>query len=217
MGTKIDFISGDTKKCLIKMSLQLIVAMFFNMTYNLVDSIWIGNLLGETAMAALTTSTPIILIITSIDIGATNGISILISQTTGAKENRKIESLISTSLLTSVIFASIVTVISELSLPFLLRILNTPTETYSLTYSYLSIYLLGYIALYLYCYFTAVLRSFGNTVFQVVAMLVCTILNAIHDPFFKNITGFQGAAIATLISQSTCLIFISTKTKYISV
>ncbi|EQF26975.1 matE family protein [Clostridioides difficile CD160] len=136
MGTKIDFISGDTKKCLVKMSLPLIIAMFLNMAYNLVDSIWIGNLLGETAMAALTTSTPIILIITSIAIGATNGISILISQSIGAKEDRKIESLISTSLLTSVIFALIVTVISELSLPFLLRILNTPTETYSLAYSY---------------------------------------------------------------------------------
>ncbi|EQF26979.1 hypothetical protein QEW_0914 [Clostridioides difficile CD160] len=48
-------------------------------------------------------------------------------------------------------------------------------------------------------------------------MLVCTILNAVLDPFFINIIGFQGAAIATLISQSTCLIFISTKTKYISV
>ena len=106
------------------------------MAYNLVDSICIGNLLGETAMAALTTSTPIILIITSIAIGATNGISILISQSIGAKEDRKIESLISTSLLTSVIFALIVTVISELSLPLLLRILNTPTETYSLAYSY---------------------------------------------------------------------------------
>ena len=42
------------------MVLPMIAAMFLNMMYNLVDSLWIGNLLGETAYAALTNSTPII-------------------------------------------------------------------------------------------------------------------------------------------------------------
>ena len=68
MNSKIDFINGDTKKCLLSMTLPMIVAMFLNMAYNLVDSLWIGNLLGEQAYAALTNSTPIILILTSIGI-----------------------------------------------------------------------------------------------------------------------------------------------------
>ncbi len=62
MQTKIDFIEGNTKHCLMAMALPMIAAMFLNMAYNLVDSLWIGNLLGETAYAALTNSTPIILI-----------------------------------------------------------------------------------------------------------------------------------------------------------
>lgn len=69
MNSKIDFINGDTKKCLLSMTLPMIVAMFLNMAYNLVDSLWIGNLLGEQAYAALTNSTPIILILTSIGMG----------------------------------------------------------------------------------------------------------------------------------------------------
>ena len=51
MNTKLDFINGNTKKCLLAMTLPMIVAMFLNMAYNLVDSLWIGNLLGETAYA----------------------------------------------------------------------------------------------------------------------------------------------------------------------
>lgn len=47
MNSKIDFINGDTKKCLLSMTLPMIVAMFLNMAYNLVDSLWIGNLLGD--------------------------------------------------------------------------------------------------------------------------------------------------------------------------
>ena len=97
MPTKIDFIGGNTKRCLMAMALPMIAAMFLNMMYNLVDSLWIGNLLGETAYAALTNSTPIILILTSVAMGATNGVSILISQAIGAKDKKKTERLIATS------------------------------------------------------------------------------------------------------------------------
>ena len=94
MNTKLDFINGNTKECLISMTIPMIVAMFLNMAYNLVDSLWIGNLLGEQAYAALTNSTPIILLLTSIAMGATNGISILLSQAIGAKNDLKKEQII---------------------------------------------------------------------------------------------------------------------------
>ena len=82
-----------------------------------------------------------------------------------------------------------------------------------MAYSYLAIYILGYLAVYLYLYFTAVLRSFGNSMFQAVAMLVSTILNAILDPIFIHFIGFHGAAIATLLSQVICLLFMLTYLK----
>ena len=208
MQTKLDFIGGNTKRCLMAMALPMIAAMFLNMMYNLVDSLWIGNLLGETAYAALTNSTPIILILTSVAMGATNGISILLSQAIGAKDKEKTESLIATSFCAAVVFSLLVTGLLEAFLPEILKALNTPAETYDMAYSYLSIYVLGYLAVYLYLYFTAVLRSFGNSMFQAVAMLVSTILNAILDPLFIHFIGFHGAAIATLLSQVICLLFM---------
>lgn len=208
MPTKIDFIGGNTKRCLMAMALPMIAAMFLNMMYNLVDSLWIGNLLGETAYAALTNSTPIILILTSVAMGATNGVSILLSQAIGAKDKKKTESLISTFFFVAVAFSILVTILLEVFLPGILKVLNTPAETYDMAYSYLAIYILGYLAVYLYLYFTAVLRSFGNSMFQAVAMLVSTILNAILDPIFIHFIGFHGAAIATLLSQAICLLFM---------
>ena len=208
MTTKIDFIGGNTKRCLMAMALPMIVAMFLNMMYNLVDSLWIGNLLGETAYAALTNSTPVILILTSVAMGATNGVSILISQAIGAKDKNKTESLIATSLCVAVVFSILVTVLLELFLPKILNALNTPKETYDMAFGYLSIYVLGYLAVCLYLYFTAVLRSFGNSLFQAAVMLVATILNAVLDPIFIHFVGFHGAAIATLLSQAICLVFM---------
>ena len=145
MQAKIDFIEGNTRRCLMAMALPMIAAMFLNMAYNLVDSLWIGNLLGETAYAALTNSTPIILILTSVAMGATNGLSILLSQASGAKDKKKTESLIATSLIVAVVFSLLVTLVLELSLSFILNALNTPAETYDMAYSYLAIYVLGYI------------------------------------------------------------------------
>lgn len=208
MNTKIDFVKGDTKKCLAAMVLPMMVAMFLNMAYNLVDSLWIGNLLGETAYAALTNSTPIILILSSIAMGATNGVSILLSQAIGANEKAKTDKLIATSLGVAIVFSLGVTVVLELTLKPILLLLNTPDEVLQMAYQYLSIYVLGYLAVYLYCYFTAVLRSFGNSVFQVIAMLICTLLNAGLDPLFIHFMGFNGAAIATVLSQTLCLLFM---------
>ncbi|QNM05423.1 MATE family efflux transporter [Qiania dongpingensis] len=208
MPVKMDFINGNTRKCLFAMALPMIAAMFLNMAYNLVDSLWIGNLLGKTAYAALTNSTPIILILNAIAMGATNGVAILLSQAIGAKDKTKVESMIATSFLAAAAFALGMTVVLEVALRPLLTLLKTPEGTYQMAYEYLSIYLLGYITVYLYCYFTAVLRSFGNTVFQMAAMLVCTLLNALLDPLFIWWFGFQGTAAATLLSQFLCLFFM---------
>ena len=205
---KIDFIQGETRKCLLAMVLPMIAAMFLNLAYTLVDSLWIGNLLGKIAYAALTNATPVILIVSSIGLGSTNGVAILLSQAVGAGDKEKTERLTATSFVIALIFSAAVTVLTELLLRPLLLLLRTPEETYTLAYRYLAVYLLGYVPVYLYCYFTAVLRSFGNSVFQMVAILICTVLNAILDPILIHFFGFSGAAAATLLSQLLCLVFM---------
>ena len=206
MTNQINFVGGPTKRCLLAMALPMIAALFLNMMYNLVDSLWIGNLLGETAYAALTNSAPVILTLTSIAMGATNGVSILLSQAIGAKEEARTERLIATSLLVAIVFSVLVTVGAELALPAILNGLHTPAETRSMAYEYLSIYMIGYLAVYLYLYFTSVLRSFGHAMFQAIVMLISTVLNAILDPIFIHGMGFRGAAVATLLSQGISLV-----------
>lgn len=208
MNLKLDFINGDTKKCLAAMALPLMAAMFLNMAYNLVDSLWIGNLLGESAYAALTNATPVILILNSIAMGASNGVSILLSQAVGAGKKETAEKMITTSLLAAIVFSLGLTLLLELLLQPILGLLGTSDELMPMAYQYLAIYLSGYLAVFLYCYFTAVLRSFGNSVFQVIAILICTVLNAVLDPVFIHLMGFRGAAVATVLSQALCLVFM---------
>ena len=66
MSKNFDIIHGNPSQCLFAMVLPMMAAMFLNMAYNLVDSLWIGNLLGESAYAALTAATPILLLLNSL-------------------------------------------------------------------------------------------------------------------------------------------------------
>ena len=89
MNSKIDFVNGKTLKALLAMVVPVLLSMILMMAYNMVDSLWIGNLLGEQGYAALTDSTSVILILNALALGSGNGISILVSQVTGAARKKK--------------------------------------------------------------------------------------------------------------------------------
>lgn len=205
MYNTIDFAGEKTLPALLKMALPLTAASFLSMAYNLADSLWIGNLLGEGAMAALASCTPVILLLNAVAMGAAGGVNILLAQLVGAGDKAAKERFLSTSLLAALGLCPLLMGGGELLLPLLLRWLGTPAEIFSMAKDYLALYLLGYLTVFLYNYFAAVLRSHGNSIFQAVAMLLCTLLNALLDPLFIRWLGFSGAAIATVVSQTTAL------------
>ena len=151
MSKNFDIIHGNPSQCLFAMVLPMMAAMFLNMAYNLVDSLWIGNLLGESAYAALTAATPILLLLNSIAMGATNGVAILLSQAIGAGETRRTRTILFTSFILSIVFSLGMTGLLEGMVSPLLRFLQVPSELYEMTCLYLRIYLIGYGAVYLYC------------------------------------------------------------------
>ena len=205
MKNSIDFIGGDTRRSLLRMVGPLLAAMVLTMAYNLVDSLWVGNLMGETGYAALTSSTSVVLILSAIAMGSSNGAAILIAQTAGAK--REAGGLISVSLALAGAFSVGVTAVLGLALRPLLSAMNTLPELFSMAYDYLSVYLLGYAAIFLYMHFTAAFRAFGDPVFQMKGMLLSTVFNAVADPLMIRGFGLRGAAWATVLSEALCLVF----------
>ncbi|GAA0787603.1 MATE family efflux transporter [Hathewaya limosa] len=203
-----DFTIGNTTKKLIGVTVPVLIAFIFSMAYNIVDSLWVGNLLGQKAMAALTVSMSPILLTNSIAMGATNGVVILLSKYIGARDKENENKVITTSFIVAIIFSLGLTIICELGVHTILNILNTPNEIYSMAKEYLMIYMMGYVFVFMYLYFTAVLRSFGNTTMQMLSIIICTILNVIFDPIFINKMGLKGAAIATLFSQAIMMLIM---------
>ncbi|MCR4591220.1 MAG: MATE family efflux transporter [Lachnospiraceae bacterium] len=204
---KIDFINGDAGKSLLKMVIPLFAAMVLMMAYNLVDSVWVGNLLGESGYAALTTAGAVSMILYALTTGISNGVAIVVSRLVGEGDRKKTDKAISTVMIVSMIFAVSLTVILECFLNRILKVFNTPEAIYGDAGSYLSVFLLGYGALLLYMQITSTFRSFGDPVFQMKGMILGTVINIISDPIFIKAFGIKGAAAASVLSQIICLIY----------
>ncbi len=207
MKTKIDFINGKTTGSLLKLFVPLMMAMTLTMAYSMVDSLWIGNLLGEAGMSALTASTAIVLIMNSLSMGVGNGVSVMIAQLVGAKDVSGIKRAAAVIMTVSLAFSGVLCIAGEFAAESILTVMGTPVEVLPEAVSYLRLYLIGNVALFLYMQFTSIFRAFGDSVFQMKGMLLTVIVNAILDPIMISWWGFNGVAIATVISEVMCLIY----------
>lgn len=203
---KTDYVTADTRQALFRMTLPLLVALILNMMYSLIDSLWIGNLLGKKAMAALTSSTAVILLITCVMVGLTNGIAILLAQAIGLKDAMRVRQMKATSFVVSLSVMAVIIGLCEMGVTPILKALRAPEETFSMSSWYLRIYLIGVLPSYFYMYFTTILRCYGNTMFQMIAILISTLLNAVLDPLFMRLFGFNGVAAATVVTQTLSLV-----------
>lgn len=207
MNSKIAFVNGKTGPALGKMFLPLLAAMTLTMVYSMIDSLWVGNLLGEHGMSALTAGTAIVLIMNSLAMGMGNGISVMVANLVGAGKKEKLPGAIATIVAVSIGLSVVVTVGMELLVSPLLSLLGTPQEVFGDAVKYLMIYLIGNGALYLYMQFTSIFRAFGDPVFQMKGMLLTSIFNAVLDPFFIRMWGLAGAAVITVASEVLCLVY----------
>ena len=207
MNSKIDFINGKTLSSLMKMFMPLFAAMTLTMIYSMVDSFWVGNMLGEQGMSALTAGTAIVLLMNSLSMGMGNGISVMVANLVGANDKKRLPGAIATIISVSAAISVFLFIFGELAIHPVLGALKTPEVIYNDAALYLSIYLIGNTALFLYMQFTSIFRAFGDPVFQMKGMLLTAIFNAIADPFFIKIWGLSGAAIVTVLSEIMCLIY----------
>ena len=79
---------GSVSKGLIKLVIPMILGNLLNIAYNIVDTIWIGQMIGPKGLGAIAVSFPIILILMAIASGITVASNILIGQYFGAKDYR---------------------------------------------------------------------------------------------------------------------------------
>ncbi len=204
----IDFTKGRPSRNIIKMFLPLYISYFCTILYDIIGSLWVGTLLGEKALAAQSASVPAVMLFSAIVMGATNGITILLSRYLGSKNHAKVKSTIITSLISLFLFGLILMAVCLIGINGILTSGNVPKQIFGIAKTYLFFRILSFPFIELYMYFAAVLRSYGNTSMQMITVIISTILNIVLDPILILHIGINGAAIATLMSQIVTMLIM---------
>lgn len=197
----IDFTTGNIKSNILKMYIPLYIAYFCSALYDIIGSFWVGSLLGEKALAAMSASFPCVMLFSALAMGATNGVTIILSKYLGEKNKEKVDSALVTSLLALFVFGIILTIGCIAGINPMLILGNTPAEIFQIARTYLLIRILSFPFIELYMYFAAVLRSHGNSSMQMITVILSTTLNIVLDPILIIQIGINGAALATLLAQ----------------
>ena len=194
---------GNVMKSIAYFSIPLVLSSVFQQLYNLVDSIIVGNFVGENALAAVGASYSITMVFMSIAIGSGIGCSVVISQYYGAEFIKKMKTSIYTSIIAVTILSVVLAVVGLCISDFLLEIMKTPSNIFEDASSYLKIYFLGLSFMFLYNIITSIFNALGESKIPMYFLIFSSFLNIFLDLIFvvKLGKGVEGVAIATLIAQ----------------
>ena len=95
---KIDMTTGHIMKNIILFAIPIIIGNVLQQLYTTVDALVIGKYCGDTSLAAVGTSSQPVEVLLCVFLGIGTGVSILISQYTGARESGKVVSVCGTSI-----------------------------------------------------------------------------------------------------------------------
>ena len=194
---------GPILKQLLLFAVPLLFGNIFQMLYNTVDSIVVGNFVGKEALAAVGSTTMIINMLVFFFNGFSVGAGVVIGQRFGAKEEKELHTAVETTMALTFVFCVLFTIIGMSYVRPMLYLMATPEDVFDNAASYLNIYFAGISGLLIYNMGSGILRAVGNTTLPLMFLVLTSILNIILDLFFviSLHMGIEGVAYATILSQ----------------
>lgn len=202
-----DLTESKVSTTLITLLIPILLSNTLNVVYNIVDSIWIGNIIGPLGLSAVAVSFPITLMMGSFAFGVNMANGVIVSQYYGAKDYNSVSHVIKVSTTLGVIILFTVGLLMFIFAKKILIIMNTPKDALDMAVIYLRISIIGLPFAYSYFFISSILRAIGDTVRPLIFLIVSSVINVILDPilikgfFIIPAMGLKGAAIATVISQ----------------
>lgn len=216
---KVNLLKGSILKSLLLFAAPLLVSRIFHQLYNTVDTMIVGNYLGDTSLAAIGSCSAIYDLLVGFALGIGNGLAIVTARSYGAGEEEGVKKSVAASIVIGVICSIVISVIGSLILYPLLKLLNTPAEIIEEAYRYISLIVVSIIVMFAYNLCAGLLRAIGDSLMPLVFLIFSSILNIGLDLLFivRFNWGVSGAAVATAMSEGIsavfCLIYIGKKMK----
>ena len=200
---QIDMTKGSILPKILLFSIPLMASSVLQLLFNAADIIVVGKFAGNNSLAAVSSTTSLVNLITQLFIGLSIGVNVVVAKHIGEKDGDGIYNSVSTSIIVSLIGGLIVTLVGVAFSRVLLELMGSPDEVINLSNIYLKIYFLGMPATMLYNYGSAILRAQGDTQRPLKFLLIAGILNVVLNLFFVIVLKIDvaGVGLATAISQ----------------
>lgn len=217
IGSNVDLLHGNIMKSLLTFAIPILISNLFQNLYNTVDTILVGNILGETSLAAIGAGSPINELIIGFALGIGTGLSIVTARSYGVGDEELMKKSVVNVMVIGLLVSVVVTVITLVSVHPLLLVLQTPAETLEEAERYISTIAAFLCVTMLYNLCSGILRAIGNSLMPLVFLIISSVINVFLDYYFITQTGMgiQGAAVATVISQAIssvcCIIYLIKK------
>lgn len=191
-------------KALLNFSLPLLAGSIFQNLYNVFDTMIVGQLLGKEALSAVGNSYVPMLIINSVLLGISSGISILVSQSYGSQKHTEIRECIGSVHAITIMVGIGLSIVAFVNGHWLFRAMNIPKNIRSLAVGYWKLIAIGIPFSAISNFYSAIIKAKGNSKLPVQSIGISCVVNIFLDLLFVGILGFgvYGAALATVVSQA---------------
>ena len=204
----VDMTVGKPWEDIVRFTLPMLIGNIAQQLYSTVDSIVVGRYVGDNALAAVGSSTPIVNFLIVLFVGISVGASIMVSQYLGARNREALSRTVGTSIILTGLTWVVMMIFAILVARPLLELLRTPASIIDWCTAYLRILFIGGVGSAFYNIFSGILRGLGDSVSALIYLLVASVLNIFLDIYFvANLgLGVPGVALATILAQAVSAI-----------
>lgn len=195
---------GIIWKHIVTFAIPLFWGNLFQQLYNTADSLIVGNFLGSSALAAVSSSGSLIFLTVGFFNGVATGSSVIIAKFFGARNASYLQKSLHTAVGFGLICGVLLTAAGIIAAPHILILMGTPSEILPYSITYFRIYFSGSMAFVMYNFFVGILQAVGDSRHPLIYLAVSSVVNIILDIIFIAVFhfGVGSAALATVISQA---------------
>ena len=201
---------GSIWQHLVRFSVPMALGLLFQQLYNTVDTVVVGQFVGQHAQAAVGSTGSIINTVVGFCAGLATGASVVISQRYGAHDRQGLGKAVHTTIALTFIVSLIATLVGQAIIDPMLRFMQTPEEVMGESHTYLSIYFAGITGILFYNMGSGILKAVGDSRRPLLFLIFSALLNTALDLLFVLAFGMgvDGVAYATILSQIVSALLI---------
>lgn len=200
---EIDMVRGPVLAKMLRFSLPLMLSSILQILFNAADIIVVGRFAGDHSLAAVGSTSSLIMLLVNLFIGLSIGANVSVAKYYGARREDHLKDTVHTAMALSIVSGVVLTVAGLLASRQILVWMQTPAEVVELAALYLRVYFLGMTGLMVYNFGASILRAIGDTKRPMYYLAFSGVVNVVLNLVFVIIFHMDvaGVAAATAISQ----------------